>query len=124
MNECAIEVKDLCIYYRGLKSYSIKKNFFRGKKERAEVFEAVKHVSFSVKKGEILGLVGRNGSGKSTLLKAMAGIFAPNSGSIDLHGNTVSLLSIGVGFQKELSGRQIYAHFLGSWRRSGIRIRL
>ena len=58
-----------------------------------------------LKKGEILGIVGKNGSGKSTMLKAIAGIFSPNSGTIDLHGNSVSLLSIGVGFQKELSGR-------------------
>lgn len=106
MSEYAIEVKDLCIHYRGLKSYYIKKSLLRGKREKAEIFEAVKNVSFSVKKGEILGLVGRNGSGKSTILNSIAGIFSPNSGSIDLHGNTVSLLSIGVGFQKELSGRE------------------
>lgn len=105
MCEYAIEVNDLCISYRGLKSYYIKQNLLKGKKERAEVFEAVKHVSFRVKKGEILGIVGKNGSGKSTMLKAIAGIFSPNSGTIDLHGNSVSLLSIGVGFQKELSGR-------------------
>lgn len=106
MSEYAIEVKDLCINYRGLKSYYIKKSLLRGKRERAEVFEAVKHVSFAVERGEILGLIGKNGSGKSTILNAIAGIFAPNSGTIDLHGNTVSLLSIGVGFQKELSGRE------------------
>lgn len=106
MSEYAIEVKDLCINYRGLKSYYIKKSLLKGKRERAEVFEAVKHVSFAVEHGEILGLIGKNGSGKSTILNAIAGIFAPNSGTIDLHGNTVSLLSIGVGFQKELSGRE------------------
>lgn len=106
MSEYAIEIQDLCINYRGLKSYYIKKSLLSGKREKAEIFEAVKHVSFSVKKGEILGLIGKNGSGKSTILNAIAGIFAPNSGTIDLHGNTVSLLSIGVGFQKELSGRE------------------
>lgn len=106
MSEYAIEVKDLCINYRGLKSYYIKKSLLKGKRERTEVFEAVRHVSFAVKHGEILGLIGKNGSGKSTILNAIAGIFAPNSGSIDLHGNSVSLLSIGVGFQKELSGRE------------------
>ena len=106
MSEYAIEVKNLCIHYRGLKSYYIKKSLLKGKREKAEVFEAVKNVSFSVKKGEILGLVGRNGSGKSTILNSIAGIFSPNSGTIDLHGNSVSLLSIGVGFQKELSGRE------------------
>ena len=59
-----------------------------------------------MKKGEILGIVGKNGSGKSTLLKAIAGIFSPDEGSIDLETDSVSLLSIGVGFQKQLSGRE------------------
>ena len=106
MSEYAIEVNDLCISYKGLKSYSIKQNLLRGKRNKTEVFEAVKNVSFKVKKGEILGLIGKNGSGKSTMLRAIAGIFSPNSGTIDLHGNSVSLLSIGVGFQTDLTGRE------------------
>lgn len=106
MSEYAIEVENLCIHYRSLKSYSIKQNLLRGKKNKAEVFEAVKNVSFKVRQGEILGIVGKNGSGKSTMLRAIAGIFSPNSGTIDLHGHSISLLSIGVGFQKELSGRE------------------
>ena len=105
MSEYAIEVENLCISYRGLKSYSIKQNLLHGKRSRAEEFQAVKNVSFKVEKGEILGLIGKNGSGKSTMLRAIAGIFSPNSGTINLHGHSVSLLSIGVGFQKELSGR-------------------
>lgn len=105
MSEYAIEVENLCISYRGLKSYSIKQNLLHGKRARAEEFQAVKNVSFKVEKGEILGLIGKNGSGKSTMLRAIAGIFSPNSGTINLHGHSVSLLSIGVGFQKELSGR-------------------
>lgn len=105
MCEYAIEVENLCISYRGLKSYSIKQNLLHGKRSRAEEFQAVKNVSFRVEKGEIVGLIGKNGSGKSTMLRAVAGIFSPNSGTINLHGHSVSLLSIGVGFQKELSGR-------------------
>ena len=106
MSEAAITVNDLCINYRGLKSYSLKQKFLRLKTNKVEYFETLKHVDFSVEKGEILGLVGRNGSGKSTMLNAIAGIFAPNEGTIDLHGNSVSLLSIGVGFQRELTGRE------------------
>ncbi|RHR51900.1 ABC transporter ATP-binding protein [Clostridium sp. AF18-27] len=106
MRENAIEVSDLCISYRGLKPYSIKKSLLHFKRNTVEDFQAIKHVSFSVEKGNILGIIGKNGSGKSTLLKALAGIFAPDSGSIDLKGNSVSLLSIGVGFQKELTGRE------------------
>ena len=62
MKEAAIEVKDLCIDYRGLKTYSIKKNLLHLKRSRAEVFHAVKHVSFTLEKGEILGIIGKNGS--------------------------------------------------------------
>lgn len=102
----SIEVKDVCIRYRSLKAYSIKRNLLKLKKNEKETFEAVKHVSFSVEEGKILGIIGKNGSGKSTMLRALAGIFAPDEGTIDLHGHSISLLSIGVGFQKELTGRE------------------
>lgn len=106
MSEFAIEVENLSISYKGLKSYSIKKNLLRRKRSEKEEFRAVKNLSFKLKKGEILGIIGKNGSGKSTLLKAIAGIFTPDEGSIDLHGNSISLLAIGVGFIKELTGRE------------------
>lgn len=102
--EVAITVKDLHISYRGLKKFSIKRSLFKGKKNSKEIFEAVKGISFEVEKGKILGFIGKNGSGKSTTLRALAGIFSPDKGIIDLHGNTVSLLSIGVGFQPKLTG--------------------
>lgn len=106
MSEYAIEVDNLCIHYKTLQRYSIKQSLLKGKKSKSAVFEAVKDISFKVKKGEILGIIGKNGSGKSTMLRAIAGIFSPNSGTIDLHGHSISLLSIGVGFQPELSGRE------------------
>lgn len=102
--EAAITVKNLHISYRGLKKFSIKRSLFKGKKNSKEIFEAVKGISFEVEKGKILGFIGRNGSGKSTTLRALAGIFSPDKGSINLHGNSVSLLSIGVGFQPKLTG--------------------
>ncbi len=102
----AIEVKDLRITYKCVKALSLKNSIFRLKKSKLEVVEAVRGISFEVKKGEILGIVGKNGSGKSTLLKAIAGIFSPDSGSIELESESVSLLSIGVGFQKQMSGRE------------------
>ncbi len=105
MSEYAIEVENLCVNYKSLKSYSIKRNLLKRNKNKKQICEAVKNVSFKVKKGEILGIVGKNGSGKSTMLRAIAGIFSPSSGTVELHGNSISLLAIGVGFQKELSGR-------------------
>lgn len=102
----AIEVKNLCVDYRDLGSYSIKQMLLRGKKRKQEDFHAVKNVSFNVDRGEILGIIGKNGCGKSTMLRTIAGIMSPNSGTIDLHNNTVSLLSIGVGFNKNITGRE------------------
>ena len=104
--EIAIRVENLTIRYKSLKSYSIKQNLFRLKRNERDCFEAVKHVSFDIPKGEILGIIGKNGSGKSTMLRALAHIFSPDEGTIDTFDNSVSLLSIGVGFQKELSGRE------------------
>lgn len=105
-SDIAIEVKDLVIGYKNIKAYSIKKNLLRLKKVQVEEFKAVRGVTFSVPQGQILGIIGKNGSGKSTMLRAIAGIFCPDEGTIDLKGHTVSLLSIGVGFQKEITGRE------------------
>jgi len=103
-NELAIEVKDVHISYRILNNISIRSSLFH-KKTRDEIFEAVKGISFIVEKGDILGIIGKNGSGKSTLLRSIAGVFSPNSGSIDLHGHSVSLMALGVGFKPLLTGR-------------------
>ncbi len=102
-DEIALTVKDLHVYYRDMNRFSLKKNGLKGKGS-GKLFKAVKGVSFEVPKGQILGITGKNGSGKSTLLRAISGIFSPDKGSINLHGNSISLLSIGVGFQKRLTG--------------------
>lgn len=107
MEEVVISVKDVKIRYRFLKKISLLKSMFSLKKiAKTEYFEAVKGITFDVKKGQILGIVGKNGSGKSTLLRAIAGIFSPDEGSIDLHGHSISLMSIGVGFNGALTGRE------------------
>ncbi|MFI3260802.1 MAG: ABC transporter ATP-binding protein [bacterium] len=100
--DITIKVENLEINYKFIQSFSFKKEGL--KKTKTKVVNALKGVSFEINKGEIIGICGTNGSGKSTLLKAIAGIFSPDKGSIDLYGNSISLLSIGVGFQKKLSG--------------------
>lgn len=105
MSDIAIDVRDVSIYYRILNNMSVQRSFFR-KKVRSEVFEAIKHVSFQVEEGGILGIVGKNGSGKSTLLRSIAGVFSPNTGVIDLRGHSVSLMALGVGFKENLTGRE------------------
>ena len=104
--ENAIEVRDLKICYRSFKKLSIKSSLFQFGKNKTEVYEALHGVSFDVKKGQIMGIIGRNGSGKSTLLRALAGIFSADEGTIDLKGHSISLLALGVGFQKKLTGRE------------------
>ncbi len=78
-------------------------NFFSGKSP-SEKFWALRKVSFSIKQGETVGVIGRNGSGKSTLLRIIAGIYTPDEGSIVVSGRTSTLLSLTAGFQPELSG--------------------
>ena len=102
-DKIAITINDLHVYYRDMNRFSLKKGGLKGKGS-GKIFKAVKGVSFEVPKGQILGITGKNGSGKSTLLRAISGIFSPDKGSINLHGNSISLLSIGVGFQKRLTG--------------------
>lgn len=101
----AVTVDNLFITYRGLKKTSIRASW-KHLRNKVEVFEALKGVSFELEEGKILGIIGQNGAGKSTMLRSIAGIFSPDKGKIDLHGNTISLLSIGVGFNKKLTGEE------------------
>lgn len=106
MANTAITVKELFINYKYADKRSLTKALQFWKKKDEKSFSAVRGISFEVPQGGILGIIGKNGSGKSTLLRAIAGIFSPDKGTIDLHGHSVSLLSIGVGFHKEMTGRE------------------
>ena len=79
--------------------------FGRGERAVREV-KAVQNVSFDVAHGSAIGIIGANGAGKSTLLRAIAGILPPTSGRIEVHGRVSTLLSLGVGFNAQLSGKE------------------
>ena len=77
-----------------------------GRRERVvREVEALKHVSFHVPQGSVLGVIGANGAGKSTLMRAIAGILPPTSGKVEVYGRVSTLLALGVGFNKDLTGR-------------------
>src|SRR4029453_832653 len=74
--------------------------------EPLEPFWALRNMSFSLLRGESLGVIGPNGAGKSSLLQVLAGIIQPAEGSVEVHGHVSSLLALGAGFDTELSGRE------------------
>ena len=106
--EYAIEVRDV---YKSFKVYYDKSNQLREKvlfhnRNRFEVREILKGVSFQVKKGEAIGLIGKNGCGKSTTLKMLTRILKPNSGTIKMNGRVSSLIELGAGFHPDMTGRE------------------
>ena len=110
MSKTMIEVSDVSMRFRmnsdkimSLKEYVT--TALRGKLNYQE-FTALDHVSFEVKKGETLGLIGRNGAGKSTMLKVLSGILKPTEGSVVCRGNVVPMLELGSGFDFDLTGRE------------------
>ena len=108
MNDIAIKVENLTkIYHLYDKPQDrLKEALNPFKKSYHHDFYAMNDVSFEIKKGETVGIVGKNGAGKSTLLKMITGVLTPSSGEIQVHGRIASLLELGAGFNPEMSGME------------------
>jgi ABC-type polysaccharide/polyol phosphate transport system ATPase subunit len=104
----AIEVRDLGVRYslRFTKKTTLNRSFINMfRREPADAFWALRDVTFQVVHGESLAVIGPNGAGKSTLLQVLAGIITPSEGVVDVDGRISSLLTLGAGFDQDLSGR-------------------
>ena len=91
------------------KGFSLKQFFVElgsGRRRKAEPFEALREVSFTVRRGEVVGLVGANGAGKSTLLKLVAGVMKPSAGTLRCGGSVCPMIELGAGFDPQLSARE------------------
>lgn len=120
MGDVAVQVENLSKRYeigsakrrhdtlRDLISYGVKETFSRNGRSRQQrnFVWAINDVSFEIKQGDVVGIIGRNGAGKSTLLKILSRITAPTSGYAEIHGRVGSLLEVGTGFHQELTGRE------------------
>lgn len=113
-DEIIIDAKNISMRFNlGIeKGFSIKQFFvdllsFNNKKKKKKTdFYALSDVSFDIKKGEVVGLIGSNGAGKSTLLKIVAGVMKPTKGSIKVNGNVCPMIELGAGFDMDLTAAE------------------
>lgn len=107
-SDLAIKVENLnkCYHIYDKPHDRLKQMLMRGKRQYFQEFWALRDVSFEIKKGETIGIIGRNGSGKSTLLQMICGTLNPTSGSVQTHGRIAALLELGAGFNPEFTGRE------------------
>ena len=105
-----IRVEDVSVTYRTSleKAPTLRSTLLRvGRRERViREIEALRNVSFEVPHGKVMGVVGANGAGKSTLMRTLAGILPPTTGRVEVNGRVSTLLSLGVGFNRNLTGRE------------------
>jgi len=122
MSENMIEVKNITKTFHLNKQKGIfgKMRKFNSRSSNNDRINALDDVSFTVSKGEVLGIIGKNGSGKTTLLQVIAGLYELDSGEVKVNGSLTPILQIGIGFQQELIPREnivMYGMLLGLTKR-------
>ena len=113
-NAHAIVLQNVCKRFRvvsipkhaSFKETIVRMDLFKRTKREQRFVDAVRGVSFSVARGQTLGIIGKNGSGKSTLMRLLAGIYKPDSGVVSISGEIAPLLSLGIGFHPDMTGRE------------------
>ena len=105
-----IEVREVSMRFRmadqkvnSIKEYAVR---LLKRKMKFNEFHALDQVSFDIRRGEVVGLIGHNGAGKSTVLKLISGIMKPCAGSVAVHANVVPMLELGSGFDYDMTGRE------------------
>lgn len=107
-DDSAIEVANLgkCYQLYDKPRDRLLQMLFRGRRQFFQEFHALQDISFAIKRGETVGIIGRNGAGKSTLLQLLCGTLSPTAGSIKVYGKVAALLELGAGFNPEFTGRE------------------
>jgi lipopolysaccharide transport system ATP-binding protein len=108
LDDIAIHVRELSKRYElyAKPHHRLAQMLLRGRRQFFGEFWPLRNISFDVKKGEAVGIVGRNGAGKSTLLQIIAGVLSPTQGDVQVHGRVAALLELGSGFNPEFTGRE------------------
>lgn len=110
--ETVISVKNITKKYFLFKNNNEKILYFLGLKKHIKTKTVLDNISFEIKKGEVVGIIGKNGAGKSTLLKIITGVLSPTSGHVVVNGKIGALIELQAGLSKELTGREnIYLKF-------------
>lgn len=107
-SDIAIRVQDLGKHYHIYQKPAdrLKQMLFGRRRQYYREFHALSHINFELRKGEVLGLVGRNGAGKSTLLQIICGTLTPSHGTVEVNGRVAALLELGAGFNPDFTGRE------------------
>jgi len=105
LESISVEVNNVTKFFKISKSKGIS-NLFSGISMKSQSIKVLDSISFTVNKGDVLGIIGANGSGKTTLLRIIAGIYKPDIGSVRISGRLSSLMQIGTGFQKEMKAKE------------------